>query len=60
MSQSCQGTTVITFEIFISKKKNIPEDSLFSFTISFQKSFCEKLNISETNIISIEAGKAVG
>jgi len=47
------------FGNFMSKK-NILKDSLISFTIFCLKKCFENFNISENNIISVEAVKVLG
>jgi len=60
MSQSCQGTTVITFDIFISTNKIFLKIQYFPSQFFLRIFFLgEKLNISVNNIISIEAAKVV-
>jgi hypothetical protein len=60
MSPSCQSIIVITFEISISTNKTFFKVQYFPSQFLFYFFVCEKLNISENNIISVEAGKVAG
>jgi hypothetical protein len=50
---------LINFEIFISTNIIFLKIQYFPSQFYLRKKLCEKLNISENNIISIEAGKVV-